>query len=51
MEGADEAQRRKIELLILPTSEAIHALQREAEDANAIPHVTCWRAYLPTRPY
>ena len=36
-----EAQRRKIELLILPTREAIQALQEEAEDANAILHVTC----------
>jgi hypothetical protein len=36
-----EAQRRKIELLLLPTEEAIHALQQDTDDANAILHVTC----------
>jgi hypothetical protein len=42
MEGVkQEAQRRKIELLILPTSKAIQALQQEAKNANAILHVTC----------
>jgi len=40
-EVKQEAQRRKIELLVLPTSEAIHALQRERDDENAILHVTC----------
>jgi hypothetical protein len=40
-EVKQEAKRRKIELLVLPTAEAILALQREAEDANAILHVTC----------
>jgi hypothetical protein len=41
MEGVEqEAQRRKIELLILPTSKAIQALQQEAKNANAILHVT-----------
>jgi hypothetical protein len=41
MEGVkQEAQRRKIELLILPTSKAIQALQQEAKNANAILHVT-----------
>ena len=40
-EVKQEAKRRKIELLVLPTAEAIQALQREAEDANAILHVTC----------
>lgn len=36
-----EAQRRKIELLILPTSEAIEVLKKNPEDTNAILHVTC----------
>ena len=36
-----EAQRRKIELLILPTGEAIELLQKNPEDTNAILHVTC----------
>jgi hypothetical protein len=36
-----EAKRRKIELLILPTAEAIKALQEEPAGSNAILHVTC----------
>jgi hypothetical protein len=36
-----EAQRRQIELLILPTSEAIELLKKNPEDTNAILHVTC----------
>ena len=40
-EVKQEAQRRKIELLVLPTTEAIQALQQEAKDANAVLHVTC----------
>ena len=36
-----EAERRKIELLILPTSEAIEVLKKNPEDTNAILHVTC----------
>ena len=37
-----EAKRRKVELLILPTSEAIEILKRaEAAKTNAILHVTC----------
>jgi hypothetical protein len=40
-EVKQEADRRKIELLILPTAEAIKALQKEAKGANAILHVTC----------
>jgi hypothetical protein len=35
-----DAQRRKIELLILPTEEALNLNQR-IEKANAILHVTC----------
>jgi hypothetical protein len=40
-EVKDEANRRKIELLILPTKEAIKELKQKAEETNAILHVTC----------
>jgi hypothetical protein len=36
-----EAQRRKIELLILPTKQAIKELKKKREGTNAILHVTC----------
>ena len=36
-----EAERRKVELLIFPTPDAIAALKRAAEHTNAILHVTC----------
>jgi len=36
-----EAERRKVELLILPTAEAIQALKKGSEKTNAILHVTC----------
>jgi len=36
-----EAERRKIELLILPTAEAIKTLEEGAEGTNAILHLTC----------
>ena len=36
-----EAARREVELMIVPTSEAIQALQAEPRDTNAILHVTC----------
>jgi hypothetical protein len=36
-----EARRRKIDLLILPTEEALEALAKKPDDTNAIPHVTC----------
>ena len=36
-----EAKRRKVELLILPTEEAMGLLNKEAEKTNAILHVTC----------
>lgn len=36
-----EAKRRKVELLVVPTSEAIAALEKDAEETNAILHVTC----------
>ncbi|MGC2108792.1 MAG: MTH938/NDUFAF3 family protein [Candidatus Korobacteraceae bacterium] len=36
-----EAERRKVELIILPTDEAMKLLNRRAESTNAILHVTC----------
>ncbi len=36
-----EAKERGIKLLVLPTVEAIKALQENSEDTNAILHVTC----------
>jgi len=36
-----EAKRRGVELLILPTAEALAALERDPADTNAILHVTC----------
>ena len=36
-----EAQRREIELVIVPTARAIELLEQEAPDTNAILHVTC----------
>jgi hypothetical protein len=36
-----EAKRRKIQLIVVPTSEAIQALREKPDEANAILHVTC----------
>jgi len=36
-----EADRREIELVILPTAEAIKTLQENPVKTNAILHVTC----------
>ena len=36
-----EAERRKVELVILPTAEAIELLKEQSADTNAILHVTC----------
>ena len=36
-----EAKRRKVNLLILPTEDAIASLQEDSQDSNAILHVTC----------
>ena len=36
-----EAERRKVELLILPTEEAMELLNQHVEKTNAILHVTC----------
>ncbi len=40
-EVKQEAERRKIELLILPTPQAIEALKKNAAETNAILHITC----------
>jgi hypothetical protein len=40
-EVRQEAQRRNIELLILPTAKAIKKLEAETENTNAILHLTC----------
>ena len=37
----DEARRRKVNLVVLPTAEAIGALAEAAADTNAILHLTC----------
>jgi len=36
-----EAERRKIELLILPTKDALRILNSQPEETNAVLHVTC----------
>ena len=40
-EVKQEAAHREVELLTVPTREAIRALQAEPNDTNAILHVTC----------
>lgn len=37
----NEARRRKVDLVVLPTAEAIGVLARAAPDTNAILHLTC----------
>ena len=37
----DEARRRKVDLVVLPTEEAIGALAKAPQDTNAILHLTC----------
>jgi hypothetical protein len=36
-----EAERRKVELLVLPTTRAIEVLRQDTDNTNAILHVTC----------
>ena len=36
-----EARERGVELVLLPTAEAIKALQKDAKKTNAVLHVTC----------
>ena len=37
----DEARRRKVDLVILPTAQAIGVLSETTKDTNAILHLTC----------
>ena len=37
----DEARRRKVDLVILPTAQAISVLAKTIKDTNAILHLTC----------
>jgi hypothetical protein len=37
----EEARRRKVELVVLPTAQAIGMLAGTLKDANAVLHVTC----------
>ena len=37
----DEADRRKVDLVVLPTAEAIGVLAGATKDTNAILHLTC----------
>jgi len=38
---AEEARRRGVQLVVLPTSQALEELGRARKDTNAILHVTC----------
>jgi len=40
-EVRDEARRREIDLVVLPTAQAIDVLTKTTKDTNAILHVTC----------
>ena len=40
-EVKQEAKRRKVKLLVLPTDQAIKALKKNADKTNAILHLTC----------
>ena len=37
----EEARRRKVDLVVLPTGEAIGVLTGTTKDTNAVLHVTC----------
>jgi hypothetical protein len=37
----DEARRRQVDLVVLPTTQAISAMAKAAPDTNAILHLTC----------
>jgi hypothetical protein len=37
----EEAQARGIELVVLPTANAVEELERSASDTNAVLHLTC----------
>ena len=40
-EVKQEAKRRKVKLVVLPTTKAIAVLKKEPDETNAILHVTC----------
>jgi hypothetical protein len=40
-EVKQEAKRRKVELLVLPTHDAMDTMNKSPKDTNAILHVTC----------
>jgi hypothetical protein len=40
-EVAEEAERRGVELLVMPTPRAVEELDQAPERTNAILHVTC----------
>jgi hypothetical protein len=37
----DEARRRKVDLVVLPTAQAIGMLSKAGQDTNAVLHMTC----------
>jgi hypothetical protein len=37
----DEARRRKVDLVVLPTAQAIGMLSQASDDTNAVLHLTC----------
>ena len=37
----DEARRRKVDLVVLPTAQAIGMLSKASKDTNAVLHLTC----------
>jgi hypothetical protein len=40
-----QARRREIELVIVPTGQAVSILATFTKDTNAILHLTCWPAF------
>ncbi len=36
-----EAKERKVDLLVLPTAQAIAMLNEDLDDTNAVLHITC----------
>jgi hypothetical protein len=40
-EVLDQARRREVDLVILPTAQAISVLAKDTKDTNAILHLTC----------
>ena len=40
-EVRDEARRRKVDLVVVPTAEAIGMLSQASKDTNAVLHLTC----------